>query len=113
MAKRTWHGQATLNGATLVALKTAVTGKTVYVTKITASITTHANAKFLAVQDDAGSPVVIAKHNDLTAAAGVPSVVTWDFGTYGIAVTADKGLNAVSEASGVAGVVYAQGYTIS
>lgn len=111
--KKAWFGQGVLNDATVVALKALTVGRTVYVTKLTLSIKTHANAKFVAFQDDAGTPIVIAKHGDLTGAAGVPSVVTWDFGKGGVALTASKGLNAVSEASGVAGTVYAEGYTNS
>lgn len=110
-ARKYFQAQGTLNDATLVALKAAVTGKTIYVQKITLSIVTHANAKFVAVQDDTGTPIVLAKHNDLTAAAGVPSVVTWDFGKRGLACGSAKALNCVSEASGVAGKVYAEGYT--
>jgi len=101
---------ATLNGATLVELMPAVTGRTYHVTKVTLSITTHANAKFAAVQDSAGTPIVVAKHTDATAAASVPSTVTWNFGESGFACTAAKALNAVSESSGVAGLMYVEGY---
>ena len=100
----------TLNGATLVELMPATTGRTYHITKATLSITTHANAKFVKVQDDAGTPVVVCFHHDLTAAASVPSTVTWDFGESGYSVTAAKAINCVSEASGVAGIVYVEGY---
>ena len=106
--------EGTLNNDTVVTLETAeATDADIYVTKITLSITTHANAKFVAVQDSNGSPKVIAKHNDLTAAAGVPSKVHWDFGKRGIKCTTGKNLTCVSEGSGVAGLVYAEGYQIT
>ena len=99
-----------LNDATVVSLRAVKsTANTLYVTKITLSIVTHANAKFVAIQDNNGSPKVIAKHGDLTGAAGVPSVVHWDFGAEGIPLTLGKDLTCVSEAAGVTGYVYAEG----
>lgn len=109
--KRKWYGSATLNADTPVEIHAGhAADSTIYVTKVTLTIITHANAKFVAVQDDNGTPKVIAKHNDLTAAAGVPSVVTWDFGEQGIPLTNGKDLDCVSESSGVAGIVYAEGW---
>jgi hypothetical protein len=109
---RRFSGVGTLNNATAVRLYTLTsTSKTAFITKITLSIVTHA-AKFVALQDDNGSPKVIAKHNDLTAAAGVPSVVTWDLGRSGIPLTAGKNVECVSEATGVAGYVYVEGYEL-
>ena len=111
MAKTFFSGTATLDNANLQTVYTPTTAsKIVYVTKATLSIVTHANAKFVAIQDNNGTPKVIAKHNDLTAAAGVPSVVTWDFGRRGVPLTTGKTLQVVSEASGVAGYVYIEGY---
>lgn len=111
LLRRPWHAQATLNDATVTELHAGRnSGTTIYVTKVTLTITTHANAKFVKVQDDADTPYVIAQHTDATAAAGVLSVVTWDFGKHGIALTAGKDLDIVSEASGVAGKVFAEGY---
>jgi hypothetical protein len=110
MARR-FSGKADLNNATPVTLESVEeTTSTIFVTKITLSITTHATGKFVAVQDTAGSPYVIAKHIDATAAAGVPSVVHWDFGAGGVPITAGKNLQCVSEAAGVAGIVYVEGY---
>ena len=111
LMRRPWHAQATLADATVTELHAGRNaGTTIYVTKVTLVITTHANAKFVKVQDDNGTPYVIAFHSDLTAAAGVPSTVTWDFGKHGIALTAGADLDIVSEASGVGGKVYAEGY---
>ena len=110
--RRYWSGAAALNNATAVDLEIVnSTASTIYVTKITLSIVTHA-AKFVAIQDTNGTPKVIAKHTDAAAGAGVPSVVTWDFGDFGVPMTLGKNLQAVSEASGVVGYVYAQGYEI-
>lgn len=88
------------NAATAVDLLDVGTLRTIWVTKITLSIITHVNAKFCGVQDSAGTPVLVAKHNDLTAAAGVPSTVVWDFGPTGFPLTAGKKLQNISEASG-------------
>lgn len=108
---RHFSGYGALNAGTLVDLELPnSSSSTIYVTKITLSIVTHANGKLVAIQDDNSSPVVIAKHLDATAAAGVPSVVTWDFGKWGIPITIGKKLQCVSEAAGVAGWVYAEGY---
>lgn len=116
-SKRFWRGQAILNNGTAVVLRTAksATTSTIFVTKITLSITTHANTKTVSVQDTAGSPLVIAVHNDLTAAAGVPSELSWEFGDRiygGVQLTTGANLTAVSQASGVAGIVYAEGYEV-
>lgn len=103
----------TLNGATVVVGRAPYNSTSqTYLTKATLSIVTHANAKFVKIQDSTGTPVVFAQHNDLTAAAGVPSVVTWDFGKTGIPMSLGKGVNAVSEAAGVAGYVYLEGYEV-
>jgi hypothetical protein len=116
MNKYPWGGQATLNDATVVEIKAARNATAViYVTKITISILTHA-AKFVAVQDDSGTPVVIAKHTDAAAASNddvLRSDITYDFGWRGIKLAAGKNLDCVSEASGVAGIVYAEGYEIA
>ncbi len=112
--KKPFADVGTLNNATAVRIRTlAVSSGTIYVTKATLSIITHANAKLVAVQDDNGTPKVICKHIDATAAAGVPSTVTWDFGKEGIPVTTGKNLDVVSEAAGVTGYVYVEGYELS
>ena len=111
--KRPWYNTMALNAGTAVDLRTPVNASsTVFLTKATLSIVTHANGKLVAIQDSTASPVTWAKHLDATAAAGVPSVVTWDFGQYGIPMTTGKKCQAISEASGPAGYVYAEGYEI-
>lgn len=91
----------------------------IHVTKITASILTHANAKFFAIQDSDNSPLVIAKHTDSTAGPGVLPTITWDFGSnsppensIGIGIGVGKDLCVVSEASGPNAIIYMEGYTI-
>lgn len=114
-APRKWTVVATLNDATLVAVKALVVGKTHVVTKVVSIITTHANAKFIRVQDSAGTPVIMFHQHDLTAAAGVPDVkeVNYSFAskTGGYPGTISKAINVVSEASGPAGKVLVEGYT--
>ena len=111
-APRKWTGQNTLNNDTEVVIKAPRSASSrLYVTKITLTITTHANNKVVVVKDT--DDVTIATHTDLTAAAGVPSTVTWDFGRGGVPVTAGLNLVAIAgTATGVAGVVYAEGYEI-
>lgn len=99
---------------------TAVTLRTVrdttnqfYVTFATLSIVTHANGKKVMVRDNNETPKVICSHTDATAAAGVPSVVTWNFGKEGLPLTVGKNLQIVSESSGVAGYVYVEGYEVT
>lgn len=108
--RKQFAGAAVLNNATAVDIVDPGTTKTVWLTKATLSITTHANGKLAQLQDSSGSPVVFCKHIDATAAAGVPSVVTWDFGDHGVPLTLGKKLQAVSEALGVSGIFYAEGY---
>jgi hypothetical protein len=113
MRRRHWSASGTLNNATAVTVKAAVSGKTHYVTKVIVMITTHANAKLVKVQDNAGSPVVIFQHHDLTKAAGVPDMIEVDmadrFGN-GVPVTSGQAVDIVSEAVGVAGKVFVFGY---
>lgn len=111
--KKPWYGYGAFNAATAVDLHVPKnSSSTVFVTKFTVSITAHANGKLLQLQDSAGSPVVYAKRVDLTAAAGVPDTVTWDFGKYGIPMSTGKNAQGVSEASGPTGYFYAEGYEI-
>ena len=97
-------------GTGTVHLLAGRTNHTVYVQKITVAILTHADGKTITVQDTAGTPVPIAVVNDHTAAAGVPDVVTFDFGPHGTALTLDKGLDVVNAASGPAARVHVEGY---
>lgn len=119
---RRWRGQGAINGATAVDLHTPHSATSViFVTKFVVSITAHANSKLVQLQDSAGSPVIFAKSIDLTAAAGVPDVLSWNFGSMpetegeiagGIQLTTGKKAQGVSEASGPTGYFYAEGYEI-
>jgi hypothetical protein len=109
-----WAGQFILNAATPGTLKTAKnSSSTVFVTKVTLSITTHAgSAQAVTVAASAGTPGNIAVHTDLPAAAGVPSVVFWEFGKEGVKLTTGANLTAVTTASGPSGIVFAEGYEV-
>ena len=113
--KRAWHAAGEFNDATEVDLKLAHDADSIiYLTKVTFSITTHANGKKLYVQDsdemDTNTQSVYAAHTDATAGAGVPSVVTYDFGKWGIPLPAGLDLVFVSETGGPDGWVYAEGW---
>lgn len=113
--KREWFGSGEFNDATEVLLKQAHSATSIaYITKITFSITTHANGKRLFVQDsndtDSNTVSVIAAHTDATAGAGVPSVVTYDFGKWGIPLPAGLNVVGVSETGGPDGWFYAEGW---
>jgi hypothetical protein len=82
----------------------------IFVQKITVAFVTHADGKTITFQDTAGTPVVIGVINDKTAAAGVPDVVTFDFGPHGTALTVDKGFDVVVASSGSAARVHVEGY---
>ena len=62
------------------------TGLSMFVTKITLSITSHVAADRYLVDDDGSGPE-IAAHTDAAAGAGVPPVVVWDFGHDGTPIT--------------------------
>lgn len=114
MARRAFGTSVAPNADTLVEVAAAVTGRTYYITRVTFSKAAHTNAKYVQVQDDAGTPVVIVRFNDLTAAAGVPDVITADFGSKGVACTASKGINVVGESGGhTTGKVLVEGYWLS
>ena len=113
---RGWAANATITGTA----QAATAAKTVrsanhqlYVQRITLSITTHANAKVaLTVQSSNGTPVVIASRTDLTAAAGVPDVIVWDFGPVGIPIAIGESVNWLWSTgdSGPTGVAHMEGY---
>lgn len=108
---RRWGLHVPLNVGNAVTVKVPLNAtSTIYVRKITLSITTHAAVTFLA-RDTNGTPFVIAAHTDASAAAGVPSVVTWDFGTDGVALNLGKTFEVIAGAA-IAGVVYAEGYEV-
>lgn len=84
-----------------------------FVQRIVLSITTHVNAKVaLTVQSSNGTPVVIASRTDLTAAAGVPDVIVWDFGPVGRPIAVGESLNWLwsTGGSGPTGVAHIEGY---
>lgn len=85
---------------------------TLYVQRIVLSITTHVATFSLTVQDDANTPVPIAKRTDLAGAAGVPDVIEWNFGPRGTALTAGKNLDYLANAggSGFVGRLHIEGY---
>lgn len=78
-----------------------------FVQRITVSITTHANAKFVSAGD---GTLMIGKLTDKTAAAGVPDVVVFDFGPKGRAMTVGATLSIISEASGPVADVHVECY---
>ena len=103
--------------ATAQAATAAVTVRSanhqIFVQRITLSITAHANAKVaLTVQSSNGTPVVIASRTDLTAAAGVPDVIVWDFGPVGIPVAVGENLDWLwsTGGSGPTGRAHIEGY---
>ena len=80
----------------------------IYIQKITLSITTHAADTYTFDDDGAGPP--IATHLDVTPqAAGVPSVVVWDFGPTGRPLTKGANLDVSHSSTGVA-VAHIEGY---
>jgi hypothetical protein len=73
----------------------------IFIQKITLSITTHAADTYTFDDDGAGPP--IATHLDVTPqAAGVPSVVVWDFGPKGRPLTLGANLDVSHSSTGVA-----------
>ena len=78
-----------------------------YIQKITLSITTHAADVYTFDDDGAGPP--IAAHTDAAAGAGVPSVVTWDFGPVGRPLTKGANLDVAHSSTGVA-IAHIEGY---
>ena len=113
--QRQWHGTGEFDDTNEILLKAAHSETSiVYVTKITFSITVHADGKKIFAQDsndsDSETQSVIAAHTDKTAAAGVPSVVTYDFGRWGIPLPEGLDFVAVSESGGPDGWVYAEGW---
>jgi hypothetical protein len=114
-AARKFRVQVAFNNDTAVDMKDPGSTRSVYVTRVTATIVAHVNSKFLGFQDSSATPIVWGKHIDATAAAGVPSVVTWDFGTGGLKLTTGKKLQAISEASGfdtTKAYIFAEGYVV-
>ncbi len=80
----------------------------IFIQKITLSITTHVAGDVYSVDDDGSGPP-IASHADLAAAAGVPSVVVWDFGPNGRPVTKGANVDVAHSSTGV-GIVHIEAY---
>lgn len=106
--------QTTANQLTTTVLRAVRSTKhRIYVQRIVCSIITHANAKVaITVQSSNATPVVIASHTDLTAAAGVPDVVVWDFGPLGTPIALGESLNYLYSTGGSGPVcrVHIEGY---
>lgn len=79
---------------------------TVYVQKISVSVTTDA-AQTQTFQDTAGTPIKVAA---IKASPGVGPIV-FDFGTEGFALTTGKGLDYKNGAAGVACAITVQAYS--
>lgn len=92
--------------------KTARTSKhSIFVQRIVLSITTHANGKVFSVTPSAGSPAVLASRTDITAAAGVPDVIEWNFGPTGVQLAAGASMVvATTSTSSIVGVAHIEGY---
>src|ERR1700741_5348600 len=112
----TWSADALIT-ATAQAATAAKTVRSsnhqLFVTKITLSITTHANGKVaLTVQSSNGTPVPIFSHTDLTAAAGVPDVIEVTFGVLGLAMIKGESVNWLWSTgdSGPTGKAHIEGY---
>lgn len=84
----------------------------IYVQRIVFSHATHVVSKVFSVQDDAGTPVVIAAFADLAAAAGVPDARVWDFGPKGTPLTIGQNLQVLANTGGTgfAGRLHIEGY---
>lgn len=111
-SKRKWDQSVALNAATPVAVQVvkSATTSTLFVKKIVLSITTHGAADVF-IARDTGAPLNIAKHTDAAAAAGVLSVVTWDFAGDGVELTLGKNFEVLTGAT-MTGIVSAEGFEI-
>ncbi len=98
-------------GGTALTKTARTSAHRIVIQKIVLSIVTHANAKVFTVTGSAGTPANIAGHTDATAAAGVPSVVTWDFGPHGVALAAGASMVVATTATAsIVGVAHIEGY---
>jgi hypothetical protein len=102
---KTTDGALTSGGTVTVAPKSA--NHQLFVQKILVNINTHANAKTITVGD---GTLTIATINDLTAAAGVPDSVLFDFGPKGRAMTLGATVTVTSQASGPVADVHIECY---
>ena len=79
----------------------------IFIQKVTLSLTTHAADVYTVTDDGAGPDIAV--HTDAAAGAGVPSVVTWDFGPIGRPVTKGANVDVSHSSTGVA-VMHIEGY---
>ena len=90
----------TASYANVIAAKSA--SHQIFIQKIILSITTHAADVY--TFDDDGAGAVVAAHTDAAAGAGVLSVIEWDFGPAGVALTVGANLDISHSSTGVAKV---------
>jgi hypothetical protein len=83
----------------------AKTGHTLFITLIVFAVTTDA-AQTITLQDDANTPVVIAK---CKASPGI-GPIEWNFGEDGTPLTEAKALDLNISAAGLAGRLHVEGY---
>lgn len=105
-----WKNRVQPNNATAVEVKASQAGHYHYLTKITVTINTNVNAKFVQVQDDGTN--VAFKRTDITWAANVPTTFEVNF-PKGFRLGQGKPVQVVSEASGhsTGCWVYVEGFT--
>jgi hypothetical protein len=98
--------------AAVVLLAPRSASHTLFIQRIVWSITTHAGKEMAWTDDHSGTDTTIAAHTDAAAGAGVPSVVVWDFGPYGLPLTQGASLTLTGNAagSGTVGVSWVEGY---
>ena len=78
-----------------------------FIQKVLVNINTHATGKKITISD---GTITIGTINDLTAAAGVPDSVLFDFGPKGRAMTVGATVSVTSEASGPVADVHIECY---
>ena len=101
----TVDGSLSAGGTVTVVPKNA--NHRLYIQKVQVAINTHANAKTITLGD---GTLTIGTINDLTAAAGVPDVVLFDFGPKGRALTLGATFTITSASSGPVADVHIECY---
>lgn len=84
---------------------------TIFVQRISISVTTHADGKSWTFQDSANSPIPIAKYPD-EVVADIQEEQPWvvDFGAKGTPLTQGKNLDIKGSAAGLAGRIHIEAY---
>lgn len=82
---------------------------TIYLQKVTLSITTHFATSIVQLQDESTGTVLL-NHTDAAVAAGVPSVLTWDFGPEGRAIGEGARLGVTVINPGIIGRIHIEAY---